>query len=51
MFEHQKILDKIEQLVEKLPYRSVRIEVALPEQTLTLTKDRQRPIGFLENEK
>ena len=51
MFEHQKILDKIEQLVEKLHYRSVRIEVELPEQTLTLTKDRQRPIGFLENEK
>ena len=46
MFEHQKILDKIEQLVEKLPYRSVRIEVELPEQTLVLTKDRQCLIGF-----
>lgn len=51
MFGHQKILDKIEQLVEKLPYRSVKIEVELPEQTLVLTKKRKRPIGFLENEK
>lgn len=38
MFEHQKILDKIERLVEQLPYKSVKIEVELPEQTLTLTK-------------
>ena len=51
MFEHQKILDKIEQLVEKLPYSSVRIEVELPRQTLTLTKERQRSIGFTANEK
>lgn len=46
MFEHQKILDKIEQLVEKLPYKSVKIEVELPEQTLVLTKDRRRLIGY-----
>lgn len=51
MFEHQKILDKIEKLVEQLPYRSVRIEVELPRQTLTLTKERQSPMGFLPNEK
>lgn len=51
MFEHQKILDKIEQLVEKLPYKSVKIEVELPEQTLTLTKERQRSIGFIANGK
>ena len=51
MFEHQKILDKIERLVEQLPYKSVKIEVELPEQTLTLTKERQRPIGFTANEK
>lgn len=47
MFEQQKILNKIEQWVEKLPYMSVRIEVELPEQTLVLTKERpQRKIGF-----
>ena len=51
MFEHQKILDKIEKLVEQLPYRSVKIEVELQDQTLVLTKDRQRPIGFIANEK
>ena len=51
MFEHQKILDELEQLVEKLPCRLVKIEVELSEQTLTLTKERQRSIGFIANEK
>lgn len=51
MFEHQKILDKIEKLVEQLPYRSIRIEVELQDQTLVLTKDRQYPIGFLTDTK
>ena len=46
MFEHKKFLDQIERLVERLPYKSVKIEVELQEQTLVLTKDRQRPIGF-----
>ena len=46
MYEENHVLSKIEQLVEKLPYRSVRIEVELPQQTLILTKERQRPIGF-----
>ena len=50
MFEHQKILDKIEKLVEQLPYQSVKIEVKLPDQTLVLTKDRLRPIGFSYDE-
>ena len=50
MFEHQKILDQIEQLVERLPYKSVKIEVELPGQTLALTKDRSRPIGFYHEE-
>lgn len=50
MFEQQKILTKIEQWVDKLPYRSVRIEIELPEQTLVLTKDRQRPIGFIADQ-
>lgn len=44
--EESYILDKIEQWVDKLPYRSVKIEVELPDKTVVLTKDRQRPIGF-----
>lgn len=40
MFEHQKILDEIEQLVERLPYKSVKIEVEQQDETLVLTKDR-----------
>ena len=31
MYEHQKILNKIERLVDQLPYRSVKIEVELKE--------------------
>lgn len=46
MYEENQILRKIEQWVDKLPYRSVKIEVELTDKTLTLTKDRQRPIGF-----
>lgn len=39
MFEHQKILNKIEQWVEKLPYASVKIEVAMRNgETLELHK-------------
>ena len=52
MFEHQKILSKIEQWVEKLPYSSVKIEVEMHNgQTLILQKDRQRPIGFSSDPK
>lgn len=51
MFEYGYILSKIEQWVEKLPYRSVRIEVELPDQTIVLTKDRRRPIGFTTESK
>lgn len=46
MYEENSVLSQIEQLVDKLPYRSVKIEVELDNKTLTLTKDRQRPIGF-----
>jgi hypothetical protein len=47
MFEHQKVLNKIEQWVEKLPYSSVKIEVEMRSgEVLVLAKDRQRPIGF-----
>ena len=52
MFEHQKILNKIEQWVEKLPYASVKIEVEMRNgEILVLNKDRQRPIGFSADQK
>ena len=50
MYEENLILSKIEKLVDQLPYRSVKIEVELDDKTLTLTKDRQRPIGFITDE-
>lgn len=46
MFEQQYVLSKIEQWAERLPYRTLRIEVELPGQTLTLEKCKARPIGI-----
>ena len=46
MFEQQYVLSKIEQWAERLPYRTLRIEVELPGQTLTLEKCKAWPIGF-----
>ncbi|MDE6260677.1 MAG: hypothetical protein K2M42_07450 [Oscillospiraceae bacterium] len=46
MFEQQRVLNKIEQWVERLPYRTLKIEIELPNQTLTLEKSKERPIGF-----
>ncbi len=46
MFEQQYVLSKIEQWAERLPYRTLRIEVELPEQIITLEKCKVRPIGF-----
>lgn len=46
MFEQQYVLNKIEQWAERLPYRTLRIEVELPGQTLTLEKSKARPFGF-----
>lgn len=51
MYEENQILTQIEKLVDKLPYRTVKIEVELQDKTLTLTKDRQRPIDFSIEEK
>lgn len=51
MYEENSVLSEIERLVDQLPYRSVKIEVELPDKTLTLTKDRQRTIGFSAGEK
>ena len=47
MFEYQKTLNKIEQWADRLPYRSLRIEVEMARgQTLTLEKSNNPPIGF-----
>lgn len=46
MYEENLVLSKIEELVDQLPYRSVKIEVELDSKTLTFTKDRKKPIGF-----
>lgn len=51
MNEEAHVLSKIEWRVDKLPYRSVKIEVELDDKTLTLTKDRQRPSGFSTDSK
>lgn len=48
MFEHKKTLDKIEKLIDQLPYRTARIEIEFPEETLVLTKDKQNKIGFTD---
>jgi hypothetical protein len=46
MFENQKVLKKIEAWCERLPYKSLKIEIELPTQTLTLAKSKSRPVGF-----
>ena len=48
MYEYQKILNKIERLVDQLPYRSVRLEVELKDQILVLSKEKKNPIGFIK---
>lgn len=45
--EDWKILNKIEQWVERLPYRHLKIEINLKDGTdLIYEKDKQNPIGF-----
>lgn len=46
MFEQQRILNKIEEWAERLPYTTLKIEIQLQGQTLTLEKDKTRKIGF-----
>lgn len=46
MFEQKYILNKIEQWAERLPYKTLKIEVELPNQFLVLEKTRNRPVGF-----
>ena len=51
MYEENRVLSKIEALVDKLPYRSAEIRIQMADKTYTLMKDRQRPIGFLTDSK
>ena len=51
MYEEAYVLKKIEQWVDKLPYRSAEIRIELDGKTYTLTKDRCNPIGFSTGEK
>lgn len=46
MFEQRYILNKIEAWAERLPYKTIKIEVELPNQILTLEKVKERTIGF-----
>ena len=46
MFEHQRILNKIEEWAERLPYKTLRVEITLADQILTLEKQKSNPIGF-----
>lgn len=46
MFEHQHILNMIEKWAERLPYRTLRVEIELADQVLTLEKHKSNPIGF-----
>lgn len=46
MVEQQYVLNKIEQWAERLPYKSLRIEIELPGQTVVLEKEKRRRIGF-----
>lgn len=51
MFEHQRILNKIEEWAERLPYQTLRVEITLADQILTLEKQKSNPIGFQPQEK
>jgi hypothetical protein len=46
MLEHKTILNKIEKLVDQLPYRTAEIRIELPKEILVLTKERQPKPGF-----
>lgn len=50
VFEQRRILDKIEQWAERLPYSTLKIEIELPGETLRLEKNKVRPIGFTDRE-
>lgn len=46
MFEYKNVLDKIEKLVDQLPYKTVKIEIDLGSETLIQRKKRSKRSGF-----
>ena len=50
MKECQKVLSRIEALVERLPYKTIRLEIEMTDETLTLEKTKRNPIGFRAEE-
>lgn len=50
--DDQKILNKISEWAEKLPYRHLKIEITLKDGTeLAYERERQNPIGFRVDER
>lgn len=49
MLQHAKILEKIEKLVDQLPYKSVKIEIEIGCDVLILDKTKSNQIGFIQN--
>lgn len=50
MRECQKVLNRIEALVERLPYKTIRLEIEMTDETFTLEKTKRNPIGFRAEE-
>ena len=50
MYEENHILSKIEQWLDKLPYKEAEIRIEMADKTITLQKNKQRPIGFRKEE-
>ena len=50
MYEENRILSKIEALVDKLPYKTAEIRIQMADKTYSLMKDKQRPIGFVSSQ-
>ena len=48
MCEHQKILNRIERLVDQLPYRSVKIEVAAERSDAYFAKRQAKAMRFYQ---
>ena len=49
MYEENRVLAKIEALVDKLPYKTAEVRIEMQDKTYTLTKDRKRSAGFLSD--
>ena len=46
MHEEAYVLKKIEQWLDKLPYRSAEIRIEMRDKTYTLEKQKKTPMGF-----